>query len=128
MKRTMRMLFVVVMCFMLAGGVGVPNTDYGNTSTTLTVATVQAKAKVSKKFKKAMDKYLKFYKKYCKFMKKYKKGANSVELLSDYNDLLEQQAEFDRAFKKWKKKKMNSSELAYYSKINIKVLKMLEKV
>ena len=92
------------------------------------MVTVQAKQKMNKKFKKAMDEYLKFYKKYCKFMKKYKKGNNALSMMNDYTKILKQQKKVNKAFSKWKKKKLNSTELAYYTKINAKVVTMLSKV
>ncbi len=128
MKRIWKNCLVVVLCFVLAGGVGIPSVDMGNTTIESTIATAQAKPKMRKKFKKAMDEYLKFYKKYCKFMKKYEKGGNSISMLVDYTKLLKQQKKVDKSFKKWKGKSMNSAETAYYLKINSKVLKMLSKL
>lgn len=127
MKRMLKLFMVFMVCLSLAAGVGVPvspGADQGATS----VVTVQAKKKMNKKFKKAMDEYLKFYKKYCKFMKKYKKGNNALSMMNDYTKILKQQKKMNKAFSKWKKKKLNSTELAYYTKINAKVVTMLSKV
>ncbi len=128
MKRIIKNCFIVALCLVLAGGAGIPSIHVGNTTIESTVETVKAKPKMRKKFKKAMDEYLKFYKKYCKFMKKYEKGGNSLSMLVDYTKLIKQQQKVDKSFKKWKGKKMNSAELAYYAKINSKVLKMTSKL
>ncbi len=128
MKRILKNCFLVVVCLVLAGGVGVPSANLGNITIESTVETVQAKPKMRKKFKKAMDEYLKFYKKYCKFIKKYEKGGNSISMLADYAKLMKQQQKMDKSFKKWKGKNLNSAELAYYAKINSKVLKMTSKL
>lgn len=127
MKRMLKMFTVVMVCLSLSVGLGIPessNTGLGSSA----VVTIQAKQKMNKKFKKAMDEYLKFYKKYCKFMKKYKKSTNTASMMSDYTKLLEQQQKVNSAFGKWKKKKLNAAELAYYTKINSKVIAMLAKV
>lgn len=125
MKKTIRIMMVTFLCVILIGGISVPNVSVGNALTCSKVTTAQAKTKVRKKFKKAMDKYYKFYKKYCKFMKKYKKGGNAVTMLNDYMDLLEQQQKVDKAFKKWENKDLSKQELAYFNKINLKVIDML---
>ena len=121
-------MIVTLLCVMLIGGVGVPNVNIGNTLTCSKVTTVQAKTKVRKKFKKAMDKYYKFYKKYCKFMKKYNNGGNSISMLLDYQKLIEQQGKVNRAFQKWENKDLNVQELAYFNKINNKVIVLLSKL
>lgn len=128
MKRILRIIVVCLTCLTLAGGVGIPASIPGGSYGGVVVTNVQAKQKMDKKFKKAMDEYLKFYKKYCKFMKKYQKSTNVYAMMDDYTKLIKQQAKVDKAFKKWKKKKMNKTELAYYAKINSKVLKMLSEV
>lgn len=127
MKRMLKLFMVFMVCLSLAVGVGIPISPGADQGAT-TVVTVQAKQKMNKKFKKAMDEYLKFYKKYCKFMKKYKKSSNTASMMSDYTKLLEQQQKVNSAFGKWKKKKLNATELAYYTKINSKVIAMLAKV
>ena len=127
MKRMLKMFTVVLVCLSLSVGLGIPessSTELGSSA----VVTIQAKQKMNKKFKKAMDEYLKFYKKYCKFMKKYKKGNNALYMMNDYTKILKQQKKMNKAFSKWKKKKLNSTELAYYTKINAKVVTMLSKV
>lgn len=127
MKRMLKMFTVVMVCLSLSVGLGIPessSTELGSSA----VVTIQAKQKMNKKFKKAMDEYLKFYKKYCKFMKKYKKSTNTASMMSDYTKLLEQQQKVNSAFGKWEKKKLNATELAYYTKINSKVIAMLAKV
>ena len=127
MKRMLKMFTVVMVCLSLSVGLGIPessSTELGSSA----IVTIQAKQKMNKKFKKAMDEYLKFYKKYCKFMKKYKKSTNTASMMSDYTKLLEQQQKVNSAFGKWKKKKLNATELAYYTKINSKVIAMLAKV
>lgn len=128
MKRILKNCFIVALCLMLAGGVGIPSIHVGNTTIESTVEMVHAKPKMRKKFKKAMDEYLKFYKKYCKFIKKYEKGGNSLSMLADYAKLMKQQQKMDKSFRKWKGKNLNSAELAYYTKINSKVLKMTSKL
>lgn len=128
MKKVLKMFMVSLVCLALAGGVRVPESIPGGHYIGSSAVTVQAKKKMNKKFKKAMDEYLKFYKKYCKFMKKYNKSNNALSMLSDYTKLMKQQIKVDKAFKKWKKKKLNKTELAYYVKINSKVLKMLSKL
>lgn len=127
MKRMLKMFTVVLVCLSLSVGLGIPELSRTN-SDSCAVVTIQAKQKMNKKFKKAMDEYLKFYKKYCKFMKKYKKSTNTVAMMSDYTKLLEQQQKVNSAFSKWKKKKLNVTELAYYTKVNTKVIAMLAKV
>lgn len=129
MKRSLRAFLVLALCLALSGGVGIPAALPVNVATVSTVTTVEAKQKINKNFKKAMDEYHKFYKKYCKFMKKYKKSNNvSAGMLSDYNDLVKQQKKVNKKFNKWKGKSLNSAELAYYTKINKKVLKLLSNV
>lgn len=131
MKKVVKKLVIVVMCLALFTGIGVSGFHPLPQTTGSKIVTVQAKAKINKKFKKAMDEYYNFYKKYCKFMKKYKKskgGMQAITMLNDYNKLLIQQRKFNASFKKWKKKSLNSAEVAYYTKINARVLAMLAKV
>lgn len=125
MKKSLRMCLVLMMCLVLSMGVGFSVDLPGYSRTVSTVMTIEAKQKINKKFKKAMDEYVKFYKKYCKFMKKYKNSSNTFSMLADYSDMVKQQTKVDKAFNKWKKKNLNSAELDYYMKINKKVLKLL---
>lgn len=125
MKRGLRAFVVLALCLALSGSFGIPTGIPIDSTTESTVTIVEAKPKLDKNFKKAMDEYLKFYKKYCKFMKKYKKSNNVTALLNDYNDFMKQQKKVVKKFNKWKKKKLNKAELAYYLKINNKVLKLL---
>ena len=129
MKKVFKKIGLIMLCLTLFTGVGISSYNPVSTPTAKTI-TVQAKkkAKINKKFKKAMDEYYKFYKKYCKFMKKYQKGGNTFTMLNSYTKLLKQQTKVDAALKKWKKKKMNKAELVYFTKINSKVLVMLSKV
>lgn len=125
MKRGLRAFLVLALCLALSGGVGIPTGISVDSSTESTVTIVEAKQKLNKNFKKAMDEYLKFYKKYCKFMKKYKKSNNAAALLNDYTDFMKQAKKLDKNMKKWKKKKLNNAERAYYLKILKKTLKLL---
>lgn len=128
MKKVIKRLGVLVLCFMLMGGVGVPSA-VTNTLGSKTAVTVQAKKtdKLRKKFKKTMDEYLKVMKKHCKFLKKYNKindhTASMVEKKREMNEKLDEALD---SIDKWPASKLNDAEKAYRKKITEKAAKMLE--
>ena len=123
MKRLVKGFIVVMMCFVLSMGIGVPAGTTNNSNST--VITVQAKQSIRKSVKKAANSYYKFYKSYVKFMKKYLSGNISMNMLSDYEKLMKKAKKVDKAFNNLKNKNLNTAELQYWLKIYNKVLKLL---
>lgn len=130
MKKVIKRLGVLVLCFMLMGGVGVPSA-VTNTLGSKTAVTVQAKKKankVRKKVKKTMDGYYKVIKKYCKFVKKYKNNNNPGSMDEDYIELMAELDKVSKSIDKLKKANLNDAEAAYVNKIQTKASKLLAEV
>lgn len=83
---------------------------------------------VSSNVKKMLDEYEKFMDKYVAFMKKYKNSDNVAGMLSDYADMVEQEAEWIKKINAIKKDDLSAADAAYYLKVTARVTKKLSEV
>lgn len=79
-------------------------------------------------FKEAMDSYEAFYDEYCAFMKKYMKNPTDLNLLTEYANMVQKDAEMAEKFKAWDNEEMNDAELKYYLDVNNRVMQKLLEV
>ena len=62
---------------------------------------------------------------YCEFMKKYNKSSDTSSMIKDYADYMEKYSDAVEKFQKIKNDNLNSDELSYYTKIQVRVTKKL---
>lgn len=104
------------------------------TTTTAKKITTTAKKKTTQtsgirpRIKKAIDSYEKVMDSYCKFMKKYNESSDTSSMMKDYADYMDKYSDAADKFEKIKDDNLNDDELAYYTKVQIRVTKKLADV
>lgn len=101
------------------------------TTTTAKKVTTAVKKKdtqtsgIRPRIKKAIDSYEKVMDSYCEFMKKYNKSSDTSSMIKDYADYMEKYSDAVEKFQKIKNDNLNSDELSYYTKVQVRVTKKL---
>ena len=80
------------------------------------------------RIKKAIDSYETVMDSYCKFMKKYNESSDTSSMMKDYADYMEKYSDAAEKFEKIKDDNLNDDELAYYTKVQVRVTKKLADV
>lgn len=107
------------------------STTEATTTTTAEKVTTTAKKKTTQtsgirpRIKKAIDSYEKVMDSYCKFMKKYNESSDTSSMMKDYADYMEKYSDAADKFEKIKDDNLNDDELAYYTKVQVRVTKKL---
>jgi hypothetical protein len=109
-------------------------TTEATTTTTAEKVTTTAKKKstqtsgIRPRIKKAIDSYETVMDSYCKFMKKYNESSDTSSMMKDYSDYMEKYSDAAEKFEKIKDDNLNDDELAYYTKVQVRVTKKLADV
>lgn len=110
------------------------STTEATATTTVEKVTTTAKKKstqtsgIRPRIKKAIDSYETVMNSYCKFMKKYNESSDTSSMMKDYADYMEKYSDAAEKFEKIKDDNLNDDELAYYTKVQVRVTKKLADV
>lgn len=137
MKKIFSLLAIVSICGVMIAGCGnASKSDKEIAEATENPAVESSETKedtalsddISPEFKEAMDSFEDFFNKYCEFMEKYKNSNDQANLISDYTDYMKEYGEVMEKLNAINSETLTSSELAYYTEVNMRITQKLAEV
>ena len=102
-----------------------PYSYFGDFDKIVQSAKADKKPKVSKEFKKTMDKYEDFIDEYVKFMKSYQDSDDVMGMLNDYTEYMSKYQEVMDGLNSIDEDELSDADLAYYLEVNSRISKKL---